>query len=67
MLIYWTDTQEIAIQLQEKYPEVDIFNLSFVDLKKMVESLRYFDDDDTSCNEKVLEAIQLSWFNERED
>ena len=67
MLIYWTDTQEIAIQLQEKYPEVDIFNLTFVELKKMVESLEEFDDDNTSCNEKVLEAIQLAWFNERED
>ena len=63
----WTDVEEIAIQLFEKFPQEDPLTLRFTDLHKRVCELPGFDDDPKRSNEKVLEAIQMKWVDERED
>jgi len=60
----WTDTQEIAIALYEKFPEKDPKTLRFTDLHKWVMELEGFDDDPNRSGEKILEAIQLAWMDE---
>jgi FeS assembly protein IscX len=60
----WTDTLEIAIQLSEAHPEVDPKMIRFTDLHKWVMALPEFDDDPNRSNEKILEAIQMSWIEE---
>ena len=60
----WTDTQEIAIALAEKYPEVDPSNVRFTDLHNWVLELPGFDDDPKRSGEKILEAIQAAWIEE---
>ena len=62
----WTDHREIAILLEENYPEKDNVNLRFTDLHKWVVTLSEFQDDPNSSNEKILEAIQMSWIEERD-
>ncbi|MBL0318602.1 MAG: Fe-S cluster assembly protein IscX [Alphaproteobacteria bacterium] len=62
----WTDIYDIAIALEEKYPQVDNLNLRFTDLYQWVMDLEDFSDDPNRCNEKILEAIQLAWIDERE-
>ncbi len=62
----WTDIQEIAIQLEERYPGVDNVNLRFTDLRQWVLDLPEFADAPDGCNEKILEAIQQAWIEERE-
>ena len=62
----WTDTLEIAIQLSEAHPEVDPKTIRFTDLHKWVMALPEFDDDPNRSNEKILEAIQMSWIEEAE-
>ena len=62
----WTDVLDIAIELEELYPHVDVVNLRFTDLKKWVEALEGFSDSPERCNEKILEAIQAAWLEERE-
>ena len=62
----WTDTQEIAILLFETYPELDPLTLRFTDLHKKVCDLPGFDDDPKRSNEKILEAIQMRWLDERD-
>lgn len=62
----WTDTLEIAIQLSEAHPEVDPKMIRFTDLHKWVMALPEFDDDPNRSNEKILEAIQMSWIEEVE-
>ncbi len=62
----WIDIQDIAIELEEKYPEVDNVNLRFTDLREWVTGLDGFDDDPNGCNEKILEAIQMAWLDERD-
>ena len=61
----WSDTFDIAIALEEKYPEQDNVNLRFTDLHYWVISLEDFDDDPNKSNEKTLEAIQMAWIDER--
>lgn len=62
----WTDVHEIAIALEDKYPDADNINLRFTDLMQWVVELEEFEDEASRCNEKVLEAIQAAWIEERE-
>jgi FeS assembly protein IscX len=62
----WTDIHAIAIALEETYPETDILSLRFTDLWQRVQKLPGFADDPQRSNEKVLEAIQMSWLEERD-
>ena len=62
----WTDVNDIAIELYEKFPNVDPTNILFTDLRAMVMDLEGFSDDADKTNEKILEAIQMLWIEERE-
>ena len=62
----WTDIHDIAIELEERHPEVDNVNLRFTDLHRWVMELPGFDDDPERSNKKILEAIQAAWIEERE-
>ncbi|HZT19447.1 MAG TPA: Fe-S cluster assembly protein IscX [Dongiaceae bacterium] len=61
----WTDVHEIAAELEEHHPEADVVNLRFTDLWKWVQALPGFADDPQKSNEKILEAIQMAWLEER--
>ncbi|KJV69600.1 Fe-S cluster assembly protein IscX [Candidatus Neoehrlichia procyonis] len=61
----WVDIEDIVNLLEENYPDTMIFNLRFTDLQQMVMGLPGFDDDSDKCNEKILEAIQIAWHEER--
>ena len=63
----WTDVQEIAIALEDTYPEVEILSVRFTDLHRWVCELPGFDDDPEASSEKALEAIQMTWLDERDD
>jgi FeS assembly protein IscX len=62
----WTDVEDIALLLVEKYPETDPLTVRFTDLHRYVRELPGFDDDPDKSNEKILEAIQMRWLDERE-
>ncbi|HEB67764.1 MAG TPA: Fe-S assembly protein IscX [Gammaproteobacteria bacterium] len=62
----WTDTLDIAIALDEAHPDVDPRYIRFTDLHQWVRELEEFDDDPNRSNEKILEAIQMAWIEERE-
>ncbi len=61
----WTDVHEIAIELEERHPDADVVNLRFTDLWKWVQALPGFADEPGKSNEKILEAIQAAWLEER--
>ena len=65
--ITWNDAEEIGIQLQEKFPDVDPLTVRFTDLHKKVTGLEGFSDDPTKSNESKLEAIQMAWYEEYKD
>ena len=64
-MISWTDSLEIAISLEEAHPDIDPITINFVDLRELVMALEDFDEGDTQCGEKVLEAIQMCWIDEK--
>lgn len=61
----WLDIEDVVEALEEKFPDENIINIRFTELKKKVLSLEEFDDDEKRCNEKILEAIQAAWIEER--
>lgn len=61
----WTDIHDIAIELEDAHPDADNVNLRFTDLHKWVLELPGFADDPARSNEKILEAIQAAWIEER--
>jgi len=67
MALKWVDSLEIAIELDETYPDVDPKTVNFVDLRQWVMDLDDFDDDPEHSGERILEAIQLAWMEEKED
>jgi len=62
----WTDIHHIAIELEAQYPSVDILQVRFTDLWQWVQALPGFADDPNKSNEKILEAIQMAWLDERD-
>jgi len=65
MSLKWTDTLDIAIELEERYPDDEPLTINFVDLRDRVLALDNFDDDPGHCGERILEAIQMAWIEER--
>lgn len=66
MGLKWTDIQDIVIELDEAHPDVDPRYVNFVDLRNWVLALPDFDDDPQHSGEKVLEALQMAWIDERD-
>jgi FeS assembly protein IscX len=64
MSLKWVDVLDIAIELSEKYPDVDPIAVNFVDLRNWVMALEDFDDEPGRCGEKILEGIQQAWIEE---
>jgi FeS assembly protein IscX len=62
----WQDVQDIGIALSEKFPDTDPLSVRFTDLHQWVRELDGFEGDPNKSNEKILEAIQMAWLDERE-
>ena len=65
--IEWSDAEEIGIQLQEKFPDLDPLTVRFTDLHKFVTELPDFVGDPMKSTEGLLEAIQMAWYEEWKD
>ena len=61
----WTDSEDIGIALDAKFPGEDPLAVRFADLRQRVLDLDGFDDDPMASNEPALEAIQMAWLEER--
>lgn len=66
MGLRWTDTLDIAIELDEQHSDVDPQYIRFTDLHAWVCGLPEFEDDPEKSSEKILEAIQMAWLDERD-
>ncbi|PYN36010.1 MAG: Fe-S assembly protein IscX [Candidatus Rokuibacteriota bacterium] len=60
----WRDTEDIAIALAERFPDLDPLTVRFTDLHKWVTELPEFSDDPKRSSEKTLESIQMAWLDE---
>ena len=64
-MLKWTDTLEIAIELNDNLPNVDPKFIRYTDLHGWICELEAFADDPNKSNEKILEAIQMAWIEEK--
>ena len=67
MALTWDHAEDIAIALQEAYPETDPLKVRFTDLHRMVTELEDFEGYPKGSNEGKLEAIQMAWYEEWQD
>ena len=67
MQLSWDDTEDIGIELADKFPNQNPLEVRFTDLHRMVVELPGFDDDPKASNESKLEAIQMAWYEEWKD
>ncbi len=63
----WTDVRAIAQLLAERHADVSPLTVRFTDLHRFVTELPGFAGDPKKSNEKVLEAIQMTWLDEVDD
>jgi FeS assembly protein IscX len=63
----WTDIEDIALALRDKYPDQDPSFIRFTDLHKWITELDEFEDDPKKSNESKLEAIQMAWLDDFQD
>ena len=63
----WSNIEDIAVLLAEKYPDTDPLTVRFTEMHKSILSLPGFTGDPMKSNEKTLEAIQMAWYEEFQD
>lgn len=63
----WFDSRDIGEKLFEQYDTLNPLTVRFTDLHKWVLNLEGFAGKPEESNEKILEAIQMAWYEEWDD
>ena len=64
--LHWLDVQAIAEALDDIHSDINPETVSFPRLKSLVTALPGFaEQPGHPCNERILEAIQQAWMDER--
>ena len=67
MSLTWHDSRAIGELLFERYDTLNPLTVRFTDLHKWVLDLEGFEGKPNESNEKVLEAIQMAWYEKWQD
>lgn len=67
MAMSWNDYRPIGEALFEKYDTLNPLSVRFTDMHKWILDLEDFEGKPGDSNEKILEAIQMVWFEEWKD
>ena len=60
----WDQSDNIALALYEKFPDLDPTSIRYTDLHQWITALDDFSDDPKASTEGKLEAIQMAWLEE---
>ena len=60
----WQDTQIIAEELYDLYPDINPQYIRFTDLHQKICTLKGFEGEANKSNERILEAVQMAWIEE---
>jgi FeS assembly protein IscX len=63
----WDHTEDIALELYDKFPDLDPLTVRFTDMHRWIGELENFGDDPAKSSEGKLEAIQMAWYEEYKD
>ena len=64
MKLKWTDVDAIAEILYDRFSDLDPLSIRFTDLHQWIMEIEQFDDDPERAGERVLEAVQMAWYEE---
>jgi FeS assembly protein IscX len=65
--MHWLDVERLGEALAEAHPALDPVSVGFPRLKSLVQALPGFlEQTGHPCNERILEAIQQAWIEERD-
>ena len=67
MALGWRDARDLGESLFEKHPTLNPLTVRFTDLHKWVTELEDFAGPPAESNEKLLEGIQMAWYEEWKD
>lgn len=67
MSLTWQDSRAIGERLFEQFGKTDPLTVRFTDMHKAIVALPEFGDDPKTSNERILEAIQMAWYDEWKD
>jgi FeS assembly protein IscX len=67
MPLDWNNTQQIAELLFERYDTLNPLTVRFTDMHRWIVDLEDFEGKPEGSNEKILEAIQMAWYEEWKD
>ena len=63
----WQDAREVGEALFDQFDTLNPLTVRFTDLHKWVLNLEGFEGAPEQSNEKILEAIQMAWYEEFKD
>jgi FeS assembly protein IscX len=63
--LYWDSVYEIAQALGARFPDIDLDQVSLMDIFKWTIQLPGFDDFPELANDEILLAIFQEWYEER--
>jgi FeS assembly protein IscX len=65
--LHWLSVDRLAEALVDAHPDIEPATLAFPRLKALVTALPGFaEQPGHPCNERILEAIQQAWIDERD-
>lgn len=64
MQLYWDATYAIALALMEAHPGRDPVDMGLAELAELVEALPQFRDDPALVTDRILQDIQITWYEE---
>ena len=67
MALGWRDARDLGELLHERYDTLNPLTVRFTDLHKWVMDLEGFAGPAAESNEKLLEGIQMAWYEEWKD
>jgi FeS assembly protein IscX len=64
MPLSWESTYAIALELRRQYPDVELEQVSLLQIYRWTLALSDFEDDPALANDDILSAIFQDWFEE---
>jgi FeS assembly protein IscX len=62
--LFWDSTYEIALALGARFPDIDLDQVSLLDIFDWTIQLPGFSDDPELANDEILLAIFQEWYEE---
>lgn len=64
MGLFWDATYAIALALIEQYPNCHPERVGLLEMAQLIEALPNFQDDPALVTERMLNDIQITWYEE---